>query len=378
MFTICSRCQLTLVVTAADLRIGLGHVRCGRCSNVFNALASLTEERQPPLPAPKPAPAVASDSDDAVPEEELEFDAESTDVAELFIDPGTGVAEPIGTATLETIVLRGGDGSSDIQVRRAELPRPSFVLEESDAEGELTTQDEPEDEDEALLEHDPGAFEVIELQRQVQAPGPGTAAGSTDAAAPAAPEIPVEDLSWAAVEPAPETPGARRAYIVGCAIAALLLIAQIVHHYRAQLATHQALQGPLTSLYAALGMPITPDWDVSAYDVRQLGASAAASATGQLTVRASLMNVAPRAQPLPLLRVTVQDRFGNRVAARDVAPQEYAPPALAQRSFLAAGQRVDTEIRFVDPGDSVVGFEIDACLPGPAGALACGNEPAAR
>src|SRR5215475_2189032 len=46
MFTVCPKCALTLVVTAADLRVAQGYVRCGRCSNVFNALSRLSEDRQ--------------------------------------------------------------------------------------------------------------------------------------------------------------------------------------------------------------------------------------------------------------------------------------------------------------------------------------------
>src|SRR5580704_10430240 len=46
MFTVCPKCALTLAVTAADLRVAQGYVRCGRCSSVFNAIARLTEERQ--------------------------------------------------------------------------------------------------------------------------------------------------------------------------------------------------------------------------------------------------------------------------------------------------------------------------------------------
>src|SRR5215813_1811183 len=66
MFTVCPKCALTLVVTAADLRVAQGFVRCGRCSNVFNALARLAEDRgalgavtgapEPDAPPP-PAPA---------------------------------------------------------------------------------------------------------------------------------------------------------------------------------------------------------------------------------------------------------------------------------------------------------------------------------
>ena len=51
MFTVCPKCALTLAVTAADLRVAQGYVRCGRCSSVFNALARLTEERQAGTPS---------------------------------------------------------------------------------------------------------------------------------------------------------------------------------------------------------------------------------------------------------------------------------------------------------------------------------------
>src|ERR1700736_3356956 len=64
MFTVCPKCALTLVVSAADLRVAQGYVRCGRCSNVFNALSRLSEDRQAgaaqaqssPEPTPAPAP----------------------------------------------------------------------------------------------------------------------------------------------------------------------------------------------------------------------------------------------------------------------------------------------------------------------------------
>src|SRR5205823_4226129 len=48
MLTICPKRALTLLVTAEDLRVAQGYVRCGRCSSVFNALARLTGERQEP------------------------------------------------------------------------------------------------------------------------------------------------------------------------------------------------------------------------------------------------------------------------------------------------------------------------------------------
>src|SRR5580698_3890907 len=80
MFTVCPKCALTLTVTAADLRVAQGFVRCGQCTNVFNALLGLSDERQPTVAvpvqeaAPEPAPP-ADDSpgaDDLPPRDDTE------------------------------------------------------------------------------------------------------------------------------------------------------------------------------------------------------------------------------------------------------------------------------------------------------------------
>jgi hypothetical protein len=164
----------------------------------------------------------------------------------------------------------------------------------------------------------------------------------------------------------------------GSAVLALLLAGQIVNHYRHDLATNEHLYKPLTRLYAALGVSLVPRWNLNAYDVRQLGASADNTNAGQIIVRASVKNTAKQAQPLPLLRVTLQDRFGNRIAARDVPPRAYLPSAISPAAFLSAGQRIDAEMAFIDPGTNAVGFEIDACLPEPGGSIACANDTGSR
>lgn len=162
----------------------------------------------------------------------------------------------------------------------------------------------------------------------------------------------------------------------GTAALVIFLAVQVIHHYRHDLAANERLYRPLTALYSALGVSLVPRWNLEAYDVRQLGASADNGSAGQLTVRASVKNTAKQAQPLPLLRVTLQDRFGNRIAARDVPPKSYLPSTVAASSFLSAGQRIDAEMAFVDPGSNAVGFEIDACLPRPGGSIACANDAA--
>jgi predicted Zn finger-like uncharacterized protein len=165
----------------------------------------------------------------------------------------------------------------------------------------------------------------------------------------------------------------RRALQVGSALLAVLLSVQLVHHYRTELAGVPGVRSAVSAVYAGLGMPITPHWDVSAYEVHQLGAVAGVPRSGLLTLRASLKNTARTAQPLPLLRVVLQDRFGNRVAARDVAPVAYLP-AGERAMMLAPGQRIDAQVAFVDPGPSAEGFELDACLADRLKRVLCAND----
>src|SRR5580698_9900084 len=126
MFTVCFKCNLRLTVTATDLRAAQGYVRCGRCHNVFNALAALaddparlaeqttaadTQSRQaltPPTPEPQPAtvepPQTAADTS-------LEFNPASTNINEVFIEAAAGER----TGTFESIIL-GSEGLADAEV----------------------------------------------------------------------------------------------------------------------------------------------------------------------------------------------------------------------------------------------------------------------
>jgi predicted Zn finger-like uncharacterized protein len=435
MFTVCPKCSLKLSVTAADLRVAQGFVRCGRCTSVFNALAGLTDEQQsalaeelrplertsqaasertdapataaPKAPAERPAPRPSVASDEPISDSALEFDHTSTDVSQVFIEPPPAAGG--ATGTFESIVLESDEGPLDDQIRGGGPAHIDFELDDIAASPETTdTAPRPTA---AGIAAPAGAKQKDRPEQAVAMPaasaaktrGAPAAPASADQAAPrtggapgaigsAGGERKDATVSLAASSPAPPvsvrpalsqghelilaepTDRADRLLQVGSVLALLVLAAQIVHHYRVELADYAGLRGPLTTIYAALGVPLEPHWDVSAYEVHQLGAFAGAQTPGELTVRASVKNTAPRVQPLPLLRIIVQDRFGNRIAARDVTPSAYLPRA-ASTGSLGAGQRIDAEIAFVDPGPNAVGFEVDACLEQSAGRIRCANDP---
>jgi predicted Zn finger-like uncharacterized protein len=462
MFTICPKCALTLAVSAADLRVAQGYVRCGRCSSVFNALARLTEERQgaspepasspsppattaplpspalpgvgpetgappEPLPAPAPAPpedpAAASDLD-LIPEEALEFNPDTTSAESVFVQPQPDPQWEAATGSFKAMVAANQEPVLELE------PEPDGLVEveidagflsaiiQADARGATLAVATPA----PPLAPGPEPTPLPASPEAVAAPAPvSTAAASQPAPARTAPlrhtgpharPAPDADLHPRAAgsprpDPEREPPSVRapghehlrereaptaadipdaaepliaRPYLwlLGTLGAAVLLVAQIVNHYRDDLAASARFNHPLTALYRSLGVTLKPHWDLHTYDVRQLGASVDPGNPGHITVRASIKNAGQQAQPLPLLRVTLQDRFGNRIAARDVQPQFYVPGAVPASALLGAGQRIDAEMAFVDPGASAVGFELDACLPASGGGVTCANDVTAR
>jgi predicted Zn finger-like uncharacterized protein len=368
MFTICPKCTLVLAVTTADLRTGQGYVRCGRCANVFNALLTLSEEpasrhdsvrdaaqlaeqRAPiAVPASDPiaaaaehapiaAPAAAAAALDETTTEPPASPEPAPDKPAASTEAGEQVKEFRSTGTFETIVLQG-----DTYSQTEEFVSEEDVNSEINAvRVQLAAANEPHHEGSAAA----------------------TANGAAALDAPAAALI--ADLSE------PPRPRSWR-WLALASVLLLVLAAQAVHHWRNALAAQPTLNRPLTRLYAKFGVALTPDWDLHAYDVRQLGAVTDPAGGASILVRISVLNRALHAQPVPALRLTLLDRFGKRVAARDLKPEEYLPPALAGLGFLAPSQRIDADVHVVDPGPDAASFEVDVCLSGAGGALHCAND----
>ena len=357
MFTVCPKCALTLVVTAADLRVAQGYVRCGRCLNVFNALARLSEER--PAAAPEPQPDATTDATtDAAPEPPEAASAAPPQPLPVPVPqqtpapPQPSSETPTYPSTLDDTGEIEVELDASILVTAVRAPAQQEVMEERESQA---------------LPAPPDPAVVLEPEEaEPAAPAAEPDAQQTNTA---------QHLSESAFDVEGLRPPTGLAWKVGAGALAIALVLQIVNHYRDALATNPALRGPLSTVYSALGVTLAPRWNIHAYDVRQLGASVSGAAAGEIVVRASVRNSASRPQPLPLLRVTLQDRFGNRIAARDVPPGDYLPSSVAPNSLLAADSRVDATMVFLDPGPEAVGFEIDACLRQRSGEVACAHGP---
>ena len=399
MFTICPKCTLTLAVTANDLRLGQGYVRCGRCATVFNALVSLSESSGREVEGTQANPVLTlpeeSANDAALDEALLRLESsaplephdpslESTQ--EQAVDDPPHRTEPSASGTVETIVLEGEGVSRteeyvDIETIDSELaaaarqvmttsqPAPFGVAggeEVTLATPDPAAGDADDSPDDQLMTGEHVADEATEVE-------PAVPAG-------AVPEggAPVGDQTLGLYPPRmarpPRAPH-KLWWVAASALLALILTVQVVHHYRNDLAARPAWYNALSRTYGFLGLPLTPNWDLRGYDVRQLGAATNGSNDNAIRVRISLANRTSNEQPYPILRLSLFDRFGKRVAARDLQPADYLHAQPEAGKLMSGGQRVDTEVAVLDPGPDASSFELDVCLASARGLRCANDEP---
>ncbi|MES1189756.1 MAG: zinc-ribbon and DUF3426 domain-containing protein [Steroidobacter sp.] len=149
---------------------------------------------------------------------------------------------------------------------------------------------------------------------------------------------------------------------LACFALMLLLAVQVIHHYRQTLVRHPGFGPALKSIYAMLGQKLEPRWELNAYSIKQWGIVSDPQETGVLRVRASITNNAPFAQPYPLLKLTLEDRFGTHLGMRAFKPAEYLPNAASASHLLESGMAANVDLAIVDPGEEAVGFQFDSCL----------------
>jgi predicted Zn finger-like uncharacterized protein len=419
VYTQCPDCATVFRITAEVLRAAQGDVRCGVCSTTFNALENLSErafkagspdETSPDdsmtveeLPggesielsapaelavvpdAPEPVQEARAADDEAL---AMEFHGESVDLDRLFV---------VENPALESFDAAAAAANLAAAEPPVELDstdeHPIIILDERD---ELPDEPEPGQD---VTSAEPGPERqpatvvesiVLETAPDPAPPAPPVRQWQPAATSQTAPRILIPDemrkrlaeeaAARAAAdrefEPDEEnSPGflsKRWPWTAACATLAVLFVLQLIHGERHDIVRSPTFGPALAGAYALFGLsPLAPS-DLSAYELRQWGAASDPREANRLVLRASIVNRASFAQPLPLLRLTLQDRYGATLGERDIGPSDYLPGA-GNTGLLEPGQRADALIRIVDPGAEAVGFELDVCLPA-RGGVRCANQ----
>jgi predicted Zn finger-like uncharacterized protein len=192
--TRCPACGTTFKVVRDQLRISDGWVRCGRCSEVFDATIELQRTPDappapspPPTPTPAPPPPATRDSD------ETPRDAASDDEPAEPGEPAAPSDAPVGEVSEADFLDDDGDSSFAVLE-----PRPSAPAHDEAQPAAATVASMPwpdasllslEDEGRAVMRPPappPLAFPDLDLSLSLApapAPAPEAQAGKPDAAA---------------------------------------------------------------------------------------------------------------------------------------------------------------------------------------------------
>lgn len=411
MYTQCPDCTTVFRVTAEVLRAAQGKVRCGVCAHSFNALENLSEE---PFQA-EAGPADAPRAEDSMTVEELPGgeDIELSSANEI-----QALSEPLpGDAAEERPVKPGApghpaaqEGSLEFHGDAGDLDRLFVVEEGTIAEfdpatvaAQLMAAGGPVANDEPLGAHADDDLErtdeypIIVLEERDEPDGPVAEEVVLESGPPDAQDLPTsaytaprilipeemrQRLAQEATVRTTAVPdfgpqetaagGPRWPWVAAAAALLVVFAAQVVHSERLSLAQRPGIGPLLAQAYGFLGLTLSPPTDLAAYELRQWGAASDPGQQGRLLLRASIVNRAAFAQPFPLLRLALQDRFGATLGVRDIEPGDYLPGESSSK-LLGPGERADAEIRIVDPGQEAVGFEMDVCLPVDGG-VRCANQ----
>lgn len=297
MLTRCPHCHTTFRVTSEQLKVRQGRVRCGACSQVFDALDSLADEV---------SLIVTPAADHPVPETIAE------DEAPLAMEPAEEPAalpeRPEPPEPAEPVEAMPAEDSNTVPA-----PLPGAAPEpESDPEPEPEPESEPES----------------------RPPQDGeTLAEAPSAAVPAAEALPE---AWEGVAEAP--PPRRWPWAIGLFALLVLAVAQLAYIYRVELAVlvpelRPALVAACEMAGCSVPWPRRPELvGIESSDLEPAGGD-------RLLLTATLKNRAPFVQEYPHLELTLTDTQDDALLRKVLPPADWLPAGqTAGAGFAARGE----------------------------------------
>jgi predicted Zn finger-like uncharacterized protein len=383
--TRCTACGTVFRVVQDQLRVSDGWVRCGRCTEVFNAVENLVDPplTAAPLPAAPPAAAMAR-MGGAAPNAE----------ASTGLGPASGSATGTGRQGPDSSIDLLLDDEADAlpEWARSDLapttqPAPGARVSEDFDDALQTSADAGFDAGAASASVQPGhssdgrdeldASDVSDDASTGQSPsGTGTsalAAGTREIAQPAAAAAAVAATS--AGQPLPsfvrradsaarwQRPRVRTALAAVCLLGLLTLLAQAAHSYRDLVAARwPAMQPLLAQACGALGCSVQAPRLIDALVVDSSGLlRVELSSVYELSV--TLRNREGLAVAVPALDLSLTDTQGRLVARRVLLAEELGSP----QTSLAAGAELVLQATLLTSqaaaGQAVAGYTIDLFYP---------------
>jgi predicted Zn finger-like uncharacterized protein len=378
--TRCTACGTVFRVVQDQLRVSDGWVRCGRCTEVFNAVENLVDPplTAAPIPAAPPAaamarmgaavqsaePAPATDTGRVRPDSSIDLllgdEAEALpEWARSDLAPTTQAAPGRVSGDFDdarqTSADTGFDAGANVEPVQTELRPGSSSSSDVGADADADDSDVRY----GTSSQSPSGFEPSALPA-------GTRDSAETNAAVAASNVGQRQPSFVRQADRAarwQQPRVRTALAALCLLAMLTLLTQAAHSYRDLLAARwPALQPLLAQACGALGCSVQAPRLIDALVVDSSGLlRVERSSVYKLSV--TLRNQDSLAVAVPALDLTLTDTQGRLVARRVLRAEELGSP----QASLAAGAELVLQATLQTPqapaGQAVAGYTIDLFYP---------------
>lgn len=397
----CPACRTVFRVTAEQLRLRSGKVRCGYCHAVFNALDELIDDAAaqggtPAVAERQPLPPAGSAAVDAP--ERLEMPDADAPEAEAAASATAGDGAGDDEARADTDGASGQtDGAHDRDDAAPEEPDVASAEASHGIPPEIR-QEAPQDVacEEAGSAEPPVPEEAsVVVQQPAEADGgagnaPEAAAASVAEGAPpsAATDFVAGDdeteraraAGLVAARELSESPGYNRwadgvlsggpggfaggekhsrwPYLLAAAVLLVGLLAQAAYAWRVELVRRVPDAGAAFALLG-IAVPLPRDTELISIESSDLQSE---QGRGLLVLNALLRNRAAYAQEWPLLELTLTDTADTVIARRVLAAKDYLPPG-ADLSAFPSGSEAPVRIWLDAKGLGAGGYRLIAFYP---------------
>jgi predicted Zn finger-like uncharacterized protein len=391
MLSRCPACATVFRVDTVQIRAREGRVRCGRCHAVFDALDAMVD-----IAAPRAAATVDSTADDDSIDDVVTDPAEAPEDshATLSLLDAPDIDVRFEASAVTTDAPRPDQdgppapepgGSMDVLVERTtdywsarvapadqagELPADAPLS----ASGEQTVEPSPVEPEQPLDPDVTQPLDIASLEQPVKPtrPSPNEAVAGRDPLLDPPPALePVRDPAMQRIRRelygdqavAPRSVLKTAVCAFGCAALVLTAAAQLVYHFRTDIAQAQpGLKPLLESSCARLGCTIPAPRQSDQVSIESSELTPEAGHDPLLRLSALLHNRAAFPQAWPHLELTLTDTADRAVVRRVLTPAEFLPPDARAGEFGAESEQAVSVL--IDPADSgASGYRLYAFYP---------------
>lgn len=335
--TRCPHCETRFKIGEAQFSAHQGMVRCGHCSQAFDARPNfIADQPSPQLDLPMQTEAEieqVTEAENSRPE--ALFDIETSDTSEAPAEPDT---------TTDTIQ----EQDSPEEVAETCTETETTVATEILCTGNLYDVSET-----VAIDHD----DTLDFSH--------TAEQNTDAIdqpAEVAEKTPDED------EPTLPTPNKRRIWpwVIGIVVSVLLLTAQSVYFFRIGLAAHLPALKPALIGYCHLlncSVPLPENAELISIESSSLDADPAQE--NQVNLNALLRNHASYTLAYPVIALTLNDGQDKPLARRLFTPADYLPSDEKMANGILSNREVSVKLRLQTTDLRAAGYRLELFYPKP-------------